>query len=136
MKTKLIGIFVCTLFILSMIPTVCGNSIDNENEVSKSDKLIMIEIGYILGLIESYSEEFFMDEWVYNITAKFVMARTIAIVISPSFGFGTGRLVFINEDFKIRKEPFRGTITDNIISGVLFELTIIDINSQKSNLFI
>ena len=130
MKKELIGIFVCMLFILSSFPNVSSISSEVKNEVDNSEKLIIIQTGYVFGLINNYSEEFLIDEWVYNISSRLVNYREIVMSILPSFSIGSHHQVFKNEEFQIRKKPFKGIITDKIISGICFEIIIKDISSS------
>ena len=59
--------------------------------------------------------------------SRFVNFREIVMSISPSFSISTYHEYFINEDLKIRKQPFKGIITDKIIIGGFFEILVVDI---------
>jgi hypothetical protein len=116
MRKKIIGIFICMLFLFSTLPTTQGtNVIDNKeesflksNDVSSKTGYLFIEIAF--GRIIYNGEELLDEPWgmCYNITP--INAKILGIGIGEGFDLSFQR-------FKITEDP--SYISQNMSKGFI-----------------
>lgn len=91
MKKKVIGIFICTLFLFSSLPTITGTNINKNIEKSllmtKDSNNIISGFSFIIfyGRIVYHGEVVNNNQTYYNITAIFLRLREIAWVPGHEF---------------------------------------------------
>ena len=115
-KKKIMGIFVCMLFLFSTLPTIQGNNVlDNKeesllksNDVSYPNGFLFIEIGF--GRIIYNGEELMDEPWgiCYNITP--INAKIVGIGIGEGFDLSF-------QWFKISDNP--SYISQNMTKGFI-----------------
>ena len=115
MKTKVIGIFVVTLLIVTAIPAV-GLTNVREKEGTNGYKWFLVIL--YKGEVENISEDNIDDVVYYNFTA--VDISWIQIVYAPPlwFKFERGHIEDI-DDFFIPKALFYGVLKEGQILGIL-----------------
>ena len=120
MLKKLIGIFICMLFLFSALPVVNGRDSDKnyENLLVKSfDSIPMVKFTIEYGKIINHGLEVtgFPFGWCYNITP--VNLRYTNFIWNIENGFYTEKEILDEDTYYIPKDlfPFHGFISENYI---------------------
>jgi len=134
MKKKIIGIFICLLFLFSTLPVVASADVDENNEeplMKTDDNEFQINEFYFYFVIYYgkivYNGEEYVDfpyyEICYNITP--ITLRGLGIVKTYYYGFFPifGKVPF--DPWFIPKSEFHGFIGKNYIFGIAYNISII-----------
>jgi len=117
MKTKIVGILVCTLLFLTTVVPVAGTMNDVNNEEARGTKWTIIM--FVRGKVENISEENISGYIYYNCTA--IDVKYFWIFYAQPFWLEFERRRWWHEDgFLIAKSIFHGIIREGLILGIVY----------------
>jgi len=123
MKKKILGIIMCMLLVLTVLPvtgTLMNENDNNYKILPNNDRFY--EIDFMIGKIHNISEETKNDTIRYTFHADWIII--IIHAYFPPLGFTTKRILDRNVDMSIPKNNFHGRITEGRIFGIWESITL------------